>query len=104
MKTRPKQAHNGTGDHAQLPLQSLQDGGTEERRAAARTALRLIRLREVMGICGLSRSSIYAAIKQNDFPPPVAIGGRARAWIHHEIEGWVVRRVRARRPKVRATR
>lgn len=69
-----------------------------ERRAIARTtSLRLIRLHEVLSMCGLSRSSIYAAIKEERFPRPVAVGGRARAWICHEVEAWVAERVRASR-------
>ncbi|MPQ59853.1 AlpA family phage regulatory protein [Duganella sp. FT27W] len=54
---------------------------------------------EVKAICGLSRSSIYHLIQQGHFPAPVAIGGRARAWIKHEVEGWVAQRIRASRPQ-----
>lgn len=69
-----------------------------ERRAFARTtSLRLVKLREVLDICGLSRSSVYAAIKDDRFPRPVALGGRARAWLRHEVEAWVVDCVRASR-------
>lgn len=71
---------------------------TTERRAVARTtSLRLIRLDEVLAICGLSRSSVYEAIKEERFPRPIAIGGRARAWIRHEIEAWVADRIHASR-------
>lgn len=59
--------------------------------------LRLLRLREVRAICGLSRTSIYQAIKDGDFPQPVAIGARARAWIQHEVEDWARTRIRASR-------
>jgi len=54
---------------------------------------------EVKAICGLSRSSIYHLIQEGRFPAPVAIGGRARAWIKHEVEGWVAQRIRASRPQ-----
>ncbi|MBY0242619.1 MAG: AlpA family phage regulatory protein [Burkholderiaceae bacterium] len=68
-----------------------------ERRAVPRTAaLRLLRLREVIHICGLSRSGIYAAIKEDRFPRSVPIGERARAWVQHEIENWAGQRMRAR--------
>ncbi len=69
-----------------------------ERRAIMRTAaLRLVRLREVMSICGLSRSSIYVEVKGGRFPRPVAISGRARAWVRHEVEAWAAQRIRASR-------
>lgn len=69
-----------------------------ERRTLARTTtLRLLRIREVMSICGLSRSSIYLGIKNGHFPRPVAIGGRARAWVLHEVEDWAGQRIRASR-------
>lgn len=70
-----------------------------ERRAVIRQGgLLLVRMPEVKAICGLSRSSIYHLIQEGNFPAPVAIGGRARAWIKHEVEGWVAQRIRASRP------
>ncbi|NGZ84741.1 helix-turn-helix transcriptional regulator [Duganella aceris] len=38
--------------------------------------LRFIRLREVLAICGKSRSSIYESIKKREFPAPVKLGRR----------------------------
>jgi prophage regulatory protein len=70
---------------------------TIERRLGPRTnTLRLVRIREVVSICGLSRSSIYIAIKDGRFPRPVASGGRARAWVQHEVENWAGQRIRER--------
>lgn len=71
---------------------------SEDRRAVARTAsLHLVRLPEVKAICGLSRSSIYLLIREGRFPPSLAISGRARGWIRHEVENWVAQRIRASR-------
>lgn len=70
----------------------------ERRAVPCATALRLLRLREVIQICGLSRSGIYAAIKEGRFPRSVAIGERARAWAQHEVENWAGQRLRARQP------
>lgn len=78
---------------------------SKERRVVTRTTqLTLIRLQDVIKLCGLSRSSIYGAIKAQQFPAPVAIGGRARAWIKHEVENWIGQRIRATRdhPSVHA--
>lgn len=47
---------------------------------------RLVRLPELMVLTGMSRSAIYAAMDPNgkafdpDFPPRLALGGRAVAW------------------------
>ncbi|TYQ18812.1 UNVERIFIED_ORG: AlpA family transcriptional regulator [Zoogloea ramigera] len=71
---------------------------SEDRRSVARPAsLCLVRLPEVKAICGLSRSSIYLLIRDGRFPPPVAISGRARGWVRHEVERWVAERIRASR-------
>lgn len=51
--------------------------------------LRLIRLKEVLAICGKSRSSVYDAIKKGDFPAPIKLHGRSSAWIKSEILQWV---------------
>jgi prophage regulatory protein len=50
--------------------------------------LRFIRLREVLAICGKSRTSIYDAIKDGLFPAPVKVGGRSSAWVKSEVLQW----------------
>jgi prophage regulatory protein len=50
--------------------------------------VRFIKLREVLTICGKSRSSIYAAIKNGNFPAPVKLGQRSSAWIKSEVLQW----------------
>lgn len=55
--------------------------------------LRLIRLPEVRLKTGKSRSGIYAAIQTGQFPAPVAIGIRARAWVSSEVDRWIADRV-----------
>ena len=54
---------------------------------------RLIKLPEVIRKTGKSRSSLYAAMREGKFPPSVAIGPRARAWVEAEINSWVDARV-----------
>lgn len=73
---------------------------SRDRQAVTRTAsLHLLRLPEVKAICGLSRSSIYLLIREGQFPPSVAITGRARGWVRQEVENWVAHRIRASRNK-----
>lgn len=66
--------------------------------------LRFIRLKEVLAICGKSRSSIYEAIKDGTFPAPVKLGGRSSAWIKSEIHEWVDGCIKASRPKQKGSK
>ena len=59
----------------------------------------LIRMPEVVKICGLSRASIYRIIKTKDFPAPVKLSTQAVAWVHHEIMTWVEQRMQQRDTK-----
>lgn len=47
-----------------------------------------LRLKQVKMLVGLSRSTIYARIKQGTFPPPISIGYRAVAWTSSSIADW----------------
>ena len=57
----------------------------------------ILRLPKVMTISGLSRSSIYARIAQNEFPKPISLGGRAIGWLESDIEKWLEQRIAASR-------
>lgn len=50
---------------------------------------KLLRLDEVLSICGKSRSSVYEAIKEGKFPAPIKLQGRSSAWVKSEIQQWV---------------
>ena len=56
-----------------------------------------IRLPEVKAVTGLSKTSLYALIKEKSFPAPVRLGPRAGAWVKSEIRQWAVERVQASR-------
>jgi prophage regulatory protein len=47
---------------------------------------KMMRVHAVTSSRGLSKSKIYADIKNGLFLPPVAIGPRARAWAEHEVD------------------
>jgi predicted DNA-binding transcriptional regulator AlpA len=59
-----------------------------------------LRLPEVKAITGLSKSSIYALIRESNFPAPVRVGSRAVAWIRSEIKQWAADRVNASRSAI----
>lgn len=58
---------------------------------------RLIKIHEVLRICGLSRSAVYASIKKSDFPAQVKLSKRSSAWVHNEIVAWVQERANLRK-------
>jgi len=59
---------------------------------------RFIRLGEVLSICGKSKSSLYKAIKEGKFPPPIKLQGRSSAWIKSEVQQWIQTCIAASRP------
>jgi predicted DNA-binding transcriptional regulator AlpA len=56
-----------------------------------------LRLPEVKALTGLSKSSLYAMIRERSFPAPVRLGTRAVAWVKSEVRQWAVDRVHAPR-------
>lgn len=57
---------------------------------------RLIKIREVLQICGLSRSALYASIKKSEFPAQVKLSKRSSAWVLNEVVAWVQARTKER--------
>ncbi len=53
------------------------------------------RIAAVKARTGMSRSSIYAAIKDGNFPAPVALGRRAVGWLDTDITAWIESRPKA---------
>jgi len=60
----------------------------------------ILRLPDVLGRTGLSRSTLYARISEGLFPTPIALGRRAVGWLESEIDDWIARRVEASRKNV----
>ena len=54
---------------------------------------KIIRLPVVKAATGLSRSSLYARIAENDFPKQINLGGRAVGWLASDIENWIKQRL-----------
>jgi len=53
----------------------------------------VLRLPEVKKRTGLSRSSIYLRITNNEFPASISLGGRAVGWLEQDIDEWIVTRI-----------
>lgn len=56
---------------------------------------RLIRLREVMSLTGLSKSYIYQLTAEKRFPKRVSLvkGGSSVAWLESEVLAWIDERI-----------
>ncbi|NOJ11286.1 helix-turn-helix transcriptional regulator [Vibrio splendidus] len=63
------------------------------------TTSRLMRLKEVTQITGISRSSLYKYLNEGKFPRPVSLGARSVAWVDHEIQAWITTKMKQRNNK-----
>lgn len=61
---------------------------------------KLLTLPDVEAAIGFKRSHIYALIKQDQFPAPVAIGA-SRRWKESDVQGWITEKIQqsAKAPK-----
>jgi prophage regulatory protein len=55
---------------------------------------RIIRITEVIAMTGLSRSGIYAAIKEGTFPAQLKLSVRSSGWLESEVIAWRDKRPR----------
>ena len=68
---------------------------------------RILRFREVIHRCGVSRATIYRRMAEGDFPRPLRLGGSAVGWRESDIDAWIADRPEAtigpaaRRPRRR---
>lgn len=53
---------------------------------------RILRRADVILLCGLSCSTIYALMARGDFPKPVRLTGRAVGWREEDIDAWLASR------------
>lgn len=60
------------------------------------SALVILRRKQVEQRTGLSRSSIYAKLKEKTFPAPVTLGPKSVGWIESEINSWISEQVAKR--------
>ncbi|MEZ9026127.1 AlpA family transcriptional regulator [Vibrio gigantis] len=55
--------------------------------------MRLIKLKEVMTLTNLARSTIYKYMSEGQFPKSVSLGCRSVAWVEEEVTDWVLDRI-----------
>jgi prophage regulatory protein len=57
----------------------------------------ILRLPAVKSRTGLSRSTIYLRISNNEFPAPISLGARAVGWLEEDVNKWLAEKVEASR-------
>jgi len=65
---------------------------------------RLMRIREVLQLCGLSRATLYREIKLRSFPAPVKLSARSVGWLQDDVMQWLDSRVAQRGPAFQSNR
>lgn len=60
---------------------------------------RFIRLQDVLLMTSIPKSTLMAMITDGDFPAPVKLGARSRAWVELEVEKWIQEKIDARDTK-----
>ena len=58
---------------------------------------KILRLPLVKEFTGLSRSTIYLRMANNEFPSPISLGGRSVGWLEKDINEWLEKKIEARR-------
>jgi prophage regulatory protein len=51
--------------------------------------MKLLRIKQVMEITGLGRSTIYQYINENKFPHQHKLGSRSVCWVDSDINDWM---------------
>lgn len=58
---------------------------------------KLIRARDVLKICPLSKSGLHLAVKAGRFPQPIHISERSIAFVESEVREWLQSRMDQRK-------
>lgn len=58
--------------------------------------LRLLSVKQVLGLMGISRSTLYAMMRAKEFPKPVQIAKRRIGWLNSDVEEWLKERATER--------
>lgn len=61
------------------------------------TQKRILRIADVCGKVGLSRSLVYQLAAVSQFPSPIKLGEKSSGWLESEIDAWIDARVAASR-------
>ena len=57
---------------------------------------KIIRLKTVIEMTGLSRSTIYDYMARGLFPRQITLGENSRGWLYSEVDEWIESRIQKR--------
>ncbi|MNJ77990.1 Prophage CP4-57 regulatory protein (AlpA) [compost metagenome] len=55
--------------------------------------MRILRMKTVIEITGLARSTVYKYVAEGIFPKPLSLGGRSVGWLESEVHSWIQSRI-----------
>lgn len=58
--------------------------------------MKIIRLKAVIEMTGLARSTIYLYMKEGSFPKSIKLGAKSVGWLEEELYTWIEDRKNAR--------
>ncbi|SOB76011.1 transcriptional regulator, AlpA family [Marinobacter sp. LV10R510-11A] len=82
---RARDAAPSGSDHVTLWAVAITGDDTSE------IDLRVLRIRHVMAMTGLARSTVYKYIDERHFPHPVPLAGASVGWIETEVKHWLAK-------------
>lgn len=59
--------------------------------------MKILRIKSVIDMTGIPRSSLYRFVKSGHFPAPIKLGPRAAGWLETDIQAWIAGRQSAAR-------
>ena len=57
---------------------------------------RLLRIRDVAGLTGLGKTTIWRRTKEGKFPAPIKEGKMITAWVEDEVRAWIDAKIASR--------
>jgi len=67
-------------------------------KATSRSAIRILRLAQVIDVTGLGKTKIYELQAQGRFPMSVRITEHLVGWVEEEVQAWLTGRLAERKP------
>jgi len=58
--------------------------------------MKILRLRQVLELTGLSRSTLYLYMQNRQFPIQVRLGAKIVGWVEDEVIDWIRGRIQFR--------
>ena len=60
-----------------------------EEKTATDPEVKIHRVKSLVRLLGISRTTIWRLVKGGDFPKPISLGKRAKGWRREDIDEWV---------------